>query len=222
VVINDPFVSRSHARLDLGQDGLLLEDLGSASGTTVNGRPCVTPTLLRDGDIVSFAQVQARVGLARTRPPEQDAQDRRTGTLPPTDVARTHFDVGHQVGGSISNVGRDQYIQHVIASRESFAREIASTKTKARYLVWIGFLLFIASGALGLYGWHRYSDNLTSTGSDSPTTMASFFRSYASFIVVAAAINLLGVVLLVIGSVLHIVAASRRKRLLSSDPSSVL
>jgi hypothetical protein len=136
-------------------------------------------------------------------------------------VAGTHFDVGRQVGGSISNVGRDQYIQHVIASRESFAREIASTKTKARYLMWIGFSLFIAGSAVGLYGWHRYSDSLTSTGSDSATTLDSYWRTYASYVDVAAVLSLVGIVLLVVGTVLHIVAASRRKRLLSSDPSSV-
>jgi hypothetical protein len=223
VVINDPYVSRSHARLHLGRDGLVLEDLGSASGTTVNGRPCVTVTLLDDGDVVSFAGVQARIDLlGNLRPPVQDPRDRSTRRLPASDVSRTHFDVGHQVGGSISNVGRDQYLQHVIASRESFAREIASTKTKARYLFWIGLLLFIAGSAVGLYGWHRYSDSLTAAGSNAPTTLGGFFRTYAFFAVVAAALNFLGVVLLVIGIVLRIVAASRRKRLLSSDASSVL
>ena len=51
----------------------------------------------------------------------------------------------------ISNVGRDQYnahVQQVIQQRDSFMREIASTKTKARWLVWLGLLLFVAGFAM--------------------------------------------------------------------------
>ncbi len=53
----------------------------------------------------------------------------------------------------INNVGRDQhlpYVQHIQQQRESFSREIAATKTKARWLVWLG--LFVTVVGFVIYG----------------------------------------------------------------------
>ncbi len=43
-------VSRSHARLTYGSDGVLLEDLHSTNGTSLNDRPVGEPVKLRHGD----------------------------------------------------------------------------------------------------------------------------------------------------------------------------
>lgn len=45
-----PSVSRLHARLSYGEDGITLEDLGSTNGTYVNGRMVHGPEPLRSGD----------------------------------------------------------------------------------------------------------------------------------------------------------------------------
>ncbi len=37
--IDDPRVSRLHARIEMRDDGVYVEDLGSRNGTTVNGEP---------------------------------------------------------------------------------------------------------------------------------------------------------------------------------------
>ena len=61
------------------------------------------------------------------------------------------YDIGQQEAQVISNVGRDQYnahVQQVIQQRDSFMREIAGTKTKARWLVWLGLLLFVVGFAM--------------------------------------------------------------------------
>jgi hypothetical protein len=50
------------------------------------------------------------------------------------------FDVGNQSAGMINNVGRDQhlsYVQYIQQQRASFARDIAATKTKARWFIWL-------------------------------------------------------------------------------------
>ncbi len=139
-----------------------------------------------------------------------------------TEATHNRFDVGRQSGQSISNVGRDQYISHVIASRESFARQVAATKTKARYLVWIGLLVFIAGFAVTLVGAHQYIDNFTTLNAGtSEATMNGYFRAYASYALGGGALCLVGSVLLVIGIVLHVVAASRRKQLLASNQQPV-
>ncbi|MBO0856323.1 MAG: ATP-binding cassette domain-containing protein, partial [Nocardia sp.] len=56
IVVNDPLASRRHARLVKGGDGLVLEDLGSANGTFVNGRREQRVTL-RERDIVTIGNV---------------------------------------------------------------------------------------------------------------------------------------------------------------------
>ncbi len=51
IVINEPFVSATHARFTLQGPALVLEDLNSKNGTLVNGRPIGgQPVTLRDGD----------------------------------------------------------------------------------------------------------------------------------------------------------------------------
>lgn len=56
VMLQDPSVSRPHARVELSSDSWTLYDLGSSNGTTVNGTP-VTPDLgykLNDGDTIAL------------------------------------------------------------------------------------------------------------------------------------------------------------------------
>lgn len=69
LVLNDDFVSRKHAVLRLGPDGVRVEDLGSTGKTFVNGDPIAGPTLLKDGDKVRFGPVETvfRGGLAVER-----------------------------------------------------------------------------------------------------------------------------------------------------------
>jgi len=50
VTIEDPLVSRQHARITLDGDDALLEDLGSRNGVKLNGAPIKKATPLKDGD----------------------------------------------------------------------------------------------------------------------------------------------------------------------------
>lgn len=56
VVINDPEISRRHARLFLQGNGYVLEDLGSTNGSFVNGQRLMGPNLLRPGDTITFGE----------------------------------------------------------------------------------------------------------------------------------------------------------------------
>lgn len=71
VKIDDPSISRNHARVDRPADHWQVSDLGSANGTFVNGRPLSRPTVLHDGDLVAFggviAMYRARDGANATR-----------------------------------------------------------------------------------------------------------------------------------------------------------
>lgn len=60
VCINDPSVSRGHARITIEEGGsATLEDLASKNGTQVMGRAIKEPTPIKDGDEVEFGHIKA-------------------------------------------------------------------------------------------------------------------------------------------------------------------
>ncbi|MGQ4597308.1 FHA domain-containing protein [Nocardia sp. R6R-6] len=56
IVVNDPLASRKHARLVASAEGLVIEDLGSANGTFVNGNRRQR-VVLRERDIITIGNV---------------------------------------------------------------------------------------------------------------------------------------------------------------------
>lgn len=63
--ITSSSISKAHAEIRLSEDGPVVDDLGSTNGTYVNGVR-VQHTLLKDGDLLQFANSVFRVGLSRT------------------------------------------------------------------------------------------------------------------------------------------------------------
>lgn len=61
VVLNDPRVSRRHARIGIEGARLLIEDLGSTGGTAVNGTVIAEPTTLALGDRIEVGGTQLTV-----------------------------------------------------------------------------------------------------------------------------------------------------------------
>ncbi len=61
IVIEQPFVSATHARFTIQGPALVLEDLESTNGTLVNGHLISQPVTLRDGDEVQVGDVIMRV-----------------------------------------------------------------------------------------------------------------------------------------------------------------
>lgn len=80
VILDDPLVSRSHARIVSNRGVITIEDLESANGTLVNEEPVLRARILQAGDRVIIGQ-QAFVVfvVARTEPPPP-SQERRTAT----------------------------------------------------------------------------------------------------------------------------------------------
>ena len=60
VMIDDDYVSKIHAVLLLYSDALVLLDLNSANGTTVNSVK-VKKTILKDGDIISLGNHRVKI-----------------------------------------------------------------------------------------------------------------------------------------------------------------
>jgi pSer/pThr/pTyr-binding forkhead associated (FHA) protein len=54
VRIDDPRVSRLHARIEMRDDGVYVEDLGSRNGTLVDGEPVASSRRLAAGDEITL------------------------------------------------------------------------------------------------------------------------------------------------------------------------
>ncbi len=52
VCVDDPGVSRHHARITIGPGGAMLEDLDSKNGTILNGKTLNAPAVLADGSLI--------------------------------------------------------------------------------------------------------------------------------------------------------------------------
>ena len=61
IVIDEPYVSATHARFTIQGPALVLEDLGSTNGTMVNGHAIDQPVTLRDSDEVQLGDTVMRV-----------------------------------------------------------------------------------------------------------------------------------------------------------------
>jgi hypothetical protein len=192
-----------------------VEDLGSSGGTFVNGAVTTAARELRAGDVLTFASVTARLESGGGAVADE------TSTMParPAEAAVVH-QIDEQRAGVINNVDRDQYISHVQyvnQQRENFLREVAATRTKARWLAWTGFLMFVAGSgifaAADLSFIKGISDAIRNGGAPSPAT-SPFGREIGGvpFGLVGWALAALGMILLFVGIVLHIVATSRRRR----------
>jgi hypothetical protein len=59
IVVNDPNVSRKHARISRADNGFVVEDLGSTNGTLLDGAP-IDRERIEGGDELTFGQSTAR------------------------------------------------------------------------------------------------------------------------------------------------------------------
>ena len=57
LALNHGSVSRRHARISVTPRGVMLEDMGSQNGSTINGTPVQVETAIRPGDVVRIGYV---------------------------------------------------------------------------------------------------------------------------------------------------------------------
>lgn len=73
VWLDEPSVSRRHARIRVERDQLVLEDLGSKNSTHVNGTRVTTKTPLKDADELRFGSVNVTVRASAVDPTRSEA-----------------------------------------------------------------------------------------------------------------------------------------------------
>jgi hypothetical protein len=210
VRFDDPGVSRTHAALRRRGNRVYVEDLGSSAGTFVNG---MATTAARELRAVGF-QPRSHGGKSQHVAGELGAMPAR-----PAEATVVHH-IDEQRAEVINNVDRDQYISHVQyvnQQRENFLREVAATRTKARWLAWTGFLMFVAGFAIFAAADLSFIKTIidaSRNGGEPPPVTSPFGREIGGvpFGLVGWALAALGMILLVVGIVLHVVATSRRRR----------
>ena len=79
IVINDPEVSRRHARLYMQGNSFIIEDLGSTNGTSVNNQRLTGPYVLHIGEQITFGErinlmVEAGAKMPETLPTNESIQ----------------------------------------------------------------------------------------------------------------------------------------------------
>lgn len=237
---DDPYLSRVHAKLERRAGRVTVRDLGSSGGTWVNDDRIDGVAALHDGDVVTMGQVRLRIstdeastrvmpavgpatagaaGAGASRASGASAADSRREADRGGVGHAVRYDVDDQRAATINNVGRDQYTAY-IHRRESFLREVAATRTRARWLLWTGFIVFALGFGVQIFGSMGFMQGITgtldqgwsqsATSTGRPPTMPSLGGFQLAF--AGAAVSSVGVVLFVVGLVLHVVAASRRKR----------
>ena len=128
------------------------------------------------------------------------------------------YDVRDQHAGTLNNVARDQYNQYV-RERESFLREVAATRTRARGLMWLGFVVFALGFGAQIVGLAVFGQGIGTSvdqgfsdiGSDGSPAVPSIGGFQVAFL--GGAVACIGALLFVVGLILHVVATSRRKRI---------
>ncbi|MBN0044528.1 FHA domain-containing protein [Streptomyces actuosus] len=210
--IDDPYVSGRHAVLNRSGAQVVLEDLGSANGTLVNDRPVRAPWTLHDGDVLTLGTVSLRYEWPRNAPLRQGT--RGATALMPAAHGTRRFDVGRQYGASINNVGGDQYIDQ---RQESFLRHIAAARTRARRLILIGLVIFLAGFAVFAWGILRFMGHIGDPIPQDPNKWPDPGDMFGADIngipvfLIGWAAAAAGLLLMAIGLVMHIVTAARRR-----------
>lgn len=105
----------------------------------------------------------------------------------------------------------NQYIQQLYQQRESFIAQVAATRTKARWLTWLGALVTIAALAVFAFTFATLPDTFSS-----PNPANGFPQAF-KVMFPALAVGVVGQILLIVGIVLHVVATARKRRV-DMDP----
>ena len=218
VVLTDPQVSRHHAELRYDNGRWVLRDLGSTAGTTHSGRPLERPVELRHGDVIGLGPVHLRYEEDSAEPPTAIGRAVPAGVPHPRGVQPT-VPPGRMDFGRIDGSGNDFVIgtqNNFHAARESFLREVAATRTRARAFVWLGVLLVVAGIGTALVvvsGFFSELSDAINSQTVTPPPGSPFDAELGGVpvIVVAAGLEFAGVLMIVIGIVLHVTATARRR-----------
>jgi FHA domain len=192
-------LSRRHAEIVRADGRWLVRDLDSANGTSVAGRPVTGPVLLHDGDVLSLGEVRLLFQGA-------------TGPQLGVDETAVRPRIPEPRRGTVDDVVGMLRVQQ---ERESLLREVAATRTKARWFSGVGVALFVVGVVAGVYAvLVTVAQFSAGNGPGVPPPDGNPFGGrLVPLVAVPEAGMLGGALLIVVGVVLHVVATARRRRI---------
>lgn len=228
VRLSDPTVGRHHAALEVAPTWVSVADLQSTNGTWVNdgrlGPADVHP--LRDGDVLRFGATRLHFVA-----PDADRRADHTTVLssavpartqPPTPVHGTpQVAVGNQSADQLNNVIGSQYnhyLKTVIEQRDSFLRDVAGSRTRAKRMIWFGFVLFVVGGGAYLWMIIRFMSETAELGAADAAAFDELWGEEIGGVpigLIGFAVAAVGSVTMIVGIALHVVAASRQRRVVA-------
>ncbi|MEU7893024.1 FHA domain-containing protein [Nonomuraea sp. NPDC049152] len=203
--LDDPHLSAVHAAVVPAGGGVTIEDLGSRNGTVVGQERVSRPRRLRDGDVVRLGTVHARF--------EDDGGGGRghTEAMP----AAVSYHVGRQEAGQLNNVAGNQY-NHYVHQRDSFLRQVAAYRSKARSVFWLGILLMFGGGAgyaaVIIKGMGDIQSSFASGRMPEDFPFGPDVGLGVPIGLIAFAVGFVGNILFWVGLIMQIVAAARARR----------
>lgn len=120
VTIEDPLISRQHAKIELTSTGVLFTDLGSRNGSRVNGRSVREPVRLKDGDRIRVGTQELVFNELRDRAARAP---RETGALRQCPSCRVAYPDGSPVCphcGAAAKLDDDTMTGLFVEPRRSF------------------------------------------------------------------------------------------------------
>jgi hypothetical protein len=211
--LDDPHISRIHARFRTLASGMVVQDLGSTGGTTVNGVPATDAIVVHPGDRIAFAALETRFEDDRAGPPPPMPAEPETPTAGSGSPPR-RFDVGSQSAHQLNNVQGDQYIQHLHVERTAFVEELATMRSRGSRLLVLGFLLSIVGFSLYAYVIFRFMGQVQRASASTTFEDFELLGPPVAGVPLGAigfGLFFLGSILIVVGVVQHVVAAARRR-----------
>ena len=121
VTIEDPLVSRQHARIEVEGERVTVFDLGSRNGVKVNGGPIKGSVDLRHGDRVRIGTQELVFTRVEARPPEPS---RTTGFLQHCHVCRMPYPREAGACPSCGTVVADEETQLEVKSESAWTFEL--------------------------------------------------------------------------------------------------
>ncbi|MEV6596404.1 FHA domain-containing protein [Actinoplanes sp. NPDC051346] len=207
LVIASPYVSRHHAWFSAGNGSWWVEDAGSSAGLLLNGDPVTRRRQLHGGDRLRLGNVDIVMSLSTG--PEGNGPGGRSA----------EYHIQEQRAGTINMVDGAQYNSHynqVIQQRESFAREIAATRSKATILIVIGFLMVCGGSVTFMIPLLDFMNDFGSVSPQETITGGNFYGPKVGGVsvgLIGFAIGFIGQFVLIAGIVLRVVAAARSRKL---------
>ena len=128
IVIADPQVSRRHVALQPESDGsVLVSDLGSSNGTTVDGVRVEEPTHATAGRVVRIGNTSLEIGQAdfETRPASYTEIQSQLADRPPTSIDLVADSVAERVSAHVLGVEHEAGTLTIVFSDIESSTELA-------------------------------------------------------------------------------------------------